>query len=167
MWIDKKGSKFIIACILPILAVVSIATMTSCRHNPPNTSPQVVFTQSLLSGSQAVLLVSDGLVTANAAFDQLRKAGTIEDENFNKGKDWLNNIAQANDKAIAAIRLAQTGDTSTDWKAALLAVTAAAGQTDPSTFGFKNPDTQAAVKVSIASLQLAIAVITNTWGGSK
>jgi len=153
--------------VLAVLLGCSMLGANGCFHNPPNTSPQVVFTQSLLSASEVTLLVSDGLVATNNTFDKLQEQGSIEAANYAKSKAWVKRIAQANDKAIAAIRTAQAGDTAVDWKAALLGVSAAAANEDPAAYGFKNPDTQAAVKVGLASLQLALSAITASYGGKK
>jgi hypothetical protein len=155
------------ACVAGVLLGLAMLGADGCVHNPPNTSPQVVFTQTLLTASEVTVLVSDGLVAANSAFDTLQAQGSIEAANYAKSKAWIKRIARANDKAIAAIRAAQAGDTAVDWRSALLGVSAAAAAEDPAAYGFKNPDTQAAVKVGLASLQLALSAITASYRGAK
>lgn len=153
------------------LLALTTTTMIGCAHTggaaQPPQSPQIVFTQSLLTASEANLLVSDGLVTADKTIEQLHKSGAADDAYYASADKWIKAIAQANDKAIAAVRAAQSGDTSTDWKSAMLNISKTAMSFDPTVYGFKNPDTQAAVKVAIASLQSAIAAISASYGGTR
>lgn len=141
------------------LALILFAS--GCRHNINTNNPKVVFANTLLAGAQSCNLVATGLKDAN---DTLESLQATEPEYYAHVKPMLQSIARANDKAIAALRAAQAGDTSANWQQALINVTTAAGNQDMSVFGFKNPNSQATAKIMLASLQLALTAITNTWG---
>jgi hypothetical protein len=152
----RKVSRGTIAVSLMLVLLAS-----GCRHNINTNNPKVVFVNTLLAGAQSCDLVATGLKDAN---DTLEKLQATEPEYYASVKPKLQAIARANDKAIAALRAAQAGDASADWRAALIAVANEAGSGDLSQFGFKNPNSQATAKIMLASLQLALQAITNTWG---
>jgi hypothetical protein len=151
---------------MKILRAIAIVLMlvfafAGCRHNPPNTSPQVVYANTMLAGAETVDAVSIGLVAADEALDKLK---TAEPDYYAHVKPWLVRIAKANDKAVAAIKAARAGDTAVDWKSALLAVASEAGTADPADFGFKNPESQAVAKLGLATLQAALVSIPAALG---
>ena len=147
---------------ISILLVYSILFVAvGCQHNV-NTSPRVVFANTILAGAEAVDTVSVGLVAADRLIIKLKPA---EPEYYAQIHPRLVKIAQANDRAVAVLKAAEAGDAAADWRAALNEVAIAAAGTDPAVFGFKNPNSQAAVKIGLASLQAAIAALSSFNGG--
>jgi hypothetical protein len=167
--------KGLTASMLVLTLMISMISSVGCRHNV-NTNPQVVFAQTLLSGADAVDTVSIGLAAGNDALETLQAQGTIEPEYYASAHQWLVNIAKANDKAIAAIRLAraalqcqqgadpQNCPVAPDWKSAVLAVAVEGAKADPATFGIKNPDSKNALKLGLATLQGALISIPASFG---
>lgn len=142
--------------------IVGLMASTGCHHNVNTSNPQVVFADTLYSAAAVVDETATGLVAANQVVESLK---AVEPEYYASVKPKLQKIALANDKAIAAIRAAKAGDTSADWKTAVVAVANAAIPTDLTTFGFKNTETQSVVTVGFAGLESALIAISNSFGG--
>jgi hypothetical protein len=162
----KRFNTTTIKVVLWLTVVTSaIHLLSGCAVRTVNTAnPKVVFANTLLAASNVV----DEVASANAAANEmLTKLQSTEPDYYTKVKPILVNIAKTNDKAIATIRAAEAGDTSIDWRAAVVAVVDAAGKEDLTKFGFKNKDSQSLVKIGIASLELALTAITNSFGGGK
>ena len=149
--------------ILSLLCVLLIAAAVGCRHNtqaPP--TPQIVLDQTLVSASGLCKTVSIGLRAVDEGIDQVQ---ADDPEYYTAVKGWLVKIAKANDKAIAAVKLAQAGDTAVDWKGAMLNIATEATAGDPSTFAVKNPKSQQTFRLIAETLTGVLATIQNTFGG--
>lgn len=145
----------VISLVLATLIFTGVGCQTGCQHNV-NVTPRVVFANTLLSAAEAVDTLSISLKAANEFVVTLKPT---EPEYFDSIHPWLVKIAKANDKAIAAIRAAKSGDASADWRGAISNILTEAGKTDPTQFGFKNPDSQAAAKIVMASLLAAFSAL--------
>lgn len=154
--------KRFILLLVVLMALGSVPLTTGCAHSAASTNPQVVFSATILSASDASDTFSVALKAAN---DGLVKLEATEPGYYASVHPYLVKLARLNDKAVATIAAAQAGDTTADWKGALLAISTAASQTDPTVFGFKNPNTQAEVKIIFASFNAAVAAITASFGG--
>jgi hypothetical protein len=150
------------ATALSLVLAISLCLCLGCSHSTASTSPQVVFAATILSASDATDTFSVALRAAN---DGVVKLQATEPGYYASVHPYLVNLARLNDKAVATIAAAQAGDTTADWKGALLAISTAAAQTDPTVFGFKNPNTQAEVKIIFASFNAAVQAITASFGG--
>jgi hypothetical protein len=147
--------------IIVLLLTIGLAVVPLSCTRRVSLNPQVNFANTLLAAADAVDVVATALVAANQVIESLK---TQEPDYFNATKPKLVAIAKANDKAIAVIRSAQSGDTSVDWRGAVLAVSTTVANQDQANFGFKNPNTQATVKIGLASLQAALIAIQNSFG---
>lgn len=157
-------STFSLAPIRFGIAVILITCMMvagiGCQHRVNSNNPKVIFAATLLSAADASDTLATGLVAADQVLDNLR---ATEPEYYAHTKPILVKIAKANDKAIVAIRAAKNGDTTANWQGALIAVLDAAGKSDLTAFGFKNPNSQAAARIGFSSLQLAVAAIRDSF----
>ncbi len=143
-----------------LVLVLALALVTGCVKNTvTNPTPRVVYVNTLLSAAEADDTLSLALRSANDAVIKLR---ATEPDYYNTVHPYLVRLAVLNDKAIAVLRLAQSGDTSANWRGALLAIADEAAKTDPLTFGFKNPNTRATVAIIFASFRAAIQVINQS-----
>lgn len=137
--------------------------MSGCMHHV-SSNPAVVYSETLESASAAVDTVSIGLKAANDTVTTLTQGGTLEPEYYAKTHEYLVAVAKANDKAIAAIRAAQMGDTSVDWKSAVLAIADAGASVDPSTFGIKSDTAKKSLLIGLATLKTALTAIPASFG---
>jgi hypothetical protein len=145
-----------------LLAIcLALPFVTSCQHTTPSTNPKVVFAVTIYD---AATVADDFSIALRAANDGVAKLQATEPDYYNYAHPYLVKLAQLNDKAIAAIKAAQAGDTSADWKGALAAIVAYAASQDPTTFGFKNPTTQASVRLLFAGLTAAITAMQQFGG---
>lgn len=149
------------AAMVAVLCLAIIPFASGCRRNI-NTNPQVVFANTLLEAANSTKLLSDGLAAANEYAESIEQS----DPNAYAGVHaWILKIRDANDKAIAATRAAEAGDTSADWRGAMLGILTAAGNQDPAAFGFKNPQSASDAKIGLNALVLAISAISGSFGG--
>lgn len=157
------SKNFYAALFLAMALATSLDLVTGCRHSQ-SSNPRVKLAETLYDAAATVDTIADGLVAARHVIDNLE---TTEPEYYAHTKPLLQNIAKANDRAIAAVRAAKSGDASADWRTALLNVSDAVGKTDLTQFGFKNQNSQALVRVGFATLQSALALIPQNFGGQK
>jgi hypothetical protein len=144
------------------LALLAVLSFAGCAKHVNSSNPAVININTLADAENTVNAISHGLATANATLKKLQAA---EPDYYAYAHPKLLQIAQLNEKANAAIVTAKNGNATVDWKSAVVAV----GQvvTDPSsltTFGFKNPTTQAIVQDSFSALVAGISLAA-TYGG--
>lgn len=145
-----------------LLLAVTLVPTVGCRHN--NTNPRVVFAATILDAS---IVVDDFSIALRAANDGVEQMQFSEPEYYASVHPYLVKLAKLNDKAIATLKLAKNGDTSADWKGAIAAIAIEASKTDPTVFGFKNPQSQATAKILFASFSAAVNAISKSFGGAK
>src|SRR5258708_22447304 len=126
-----------------ITLLLLLSLTVGCRHNVNTNNPQVVFAATIYD---AAVAVDDFSLALRAANDGVEHLQVQEPGYYASIHPYLVSLAKTNDKAIAAIRAAKAGDTSADWRGALAAVAVQAGKTDPTIFGFKNPQSQATAR---------------------
>jgi hypothetical protein len=148
---------------IALFALLAIAVLGSegCYRKVNTSNPKVVFAVTVLDAATAVDDFSIALKAANDGVTQLK---ATEPEYYASVHPYLVRLAKLNDKAIAAVKAAEAGDTAADWKGALRAIAIEAGKTDPTVFGFKNPQSQASAKILFASFSLAVEAIAASFG---
>ena len=144
------------------LTVTLVMLPSACRKTVTSSNPKVLAVNALFDASDVSHEISNGLGAADETLKQLQ---ATEPQYYAAAKPYLQEIAKANDKAIAAIRAAQAGDDSVDWRASLLAVASKASSFDPATFGFKNSNSQKLVITGFNLLRITLAVIPQKFGG--
>lgn len=143
-----------------LVLLLLLLALTACRHNVNTSNPKVIYANTILAAADADDAFSIALKAANSGIEQLK--GT-EPEYYAGTKAYLVRLAKLNDKVIAAIRLAEAGDTTADWRGAMAALAAEAAKTDPTVFGFKNANSQATAKIIFASLSLALTSLNQSF----
>jgi hypothetical protein len=150
-----------------LMAVVVAFSITGCAVKKPTKveAPQVTFSRSLLAAADAVDLVASGIVAADECRKNLKITGQIDANGNAEFLEYLQKLAKANEDARRAIEIAAAGDVNVDWKGALLQITHQVVFVDPATFGIKNQDAQLAFKISMATLDSSLQIITASFGG--
>lgn len=143
------------------MLMLAVLLFTGCRYSAQSTNPKVVFAATLYDADVAL---DDLSISLRAANDGVQKLSATEPEYYSSVHPYLVKIAQANDKAVAAIQATRNGSTTADWQGAMVAIVTVASTMDPTTFGFKNPTSQASVKLLFASFNAAVAAIKASFG---
>lgn len=134
-----------------------------CKYKVNSSNPKVVYANTVFAAASADDTFTLALRAANDGLERLK---ATEPEYYNGLHPKLVALARFNDtRVIPVLRLAEAGDTSADWRGALLALANEAGNLDPSTFGFKNPNSRATAQVTIAGLLAIINTINTSFGG--
>lgn len=152
--------------VLSILAVIlSVSAFVGCAIKKVNTNnPAVLAAVSLNSAAHMTDALSNALAGGRAYLESVK---TTEPDYYNNFDPVITKVAQANDKAIAAIRAAEAGDTSGSWVSAMQAIAAAAGNVNPTVWGFKNPASQTGSIAAFAAFEAAVSTIASHFGGKK
>lgn len=146
---------------LGCLALVLLVPLAGCTKK--SVSPQVALAQSTWKASQAAKTIADLNNSTFKALAILQGQHAIDAATANEVLARLQGIAEADDQAIAVIKAAEAGDTSANWKGALLAVVGAGSNTDPTVFGIKSTGAQRDLALALGALNVAIAGLTTSF----
>lgn len=159
----KTGGFGRISAVFLTLVLCLMVIFAGCHHTVNSSNPAVVSAVTLLDAENTVNTIAHGLQTANGTLKSLQ---SIEPDYYAYAHPKLVQIAQLNEKANQAILAAKNGNTTVDWKSAVIAIGSVA--TDPQSlvvFGFKNQSSQTIVQTSFAALLAGIAAAQQFGGG--
>lgn len=138
---------------------VCLCTLSACRKNV-STNPTVVQAVALQDAENTVKSVEDGL---NAANDVIENLQTAEPGYYAKIKPILRRLSSLNATASRKLNVVAQGG-SADWKGAIVDVGNSITIADLTNFGFKNPNSQAAVDAGMELLVGALNTLKRKFG---
>lgn len=147
--------------VLTIALVMCIAA-TGCIHKVNSSNPAVVKAVNANNAAKVTKTLADAISAANTTVESLQ---TQEPDYYAKVKPWLVKLAKANDTAVDGVTQYQAGTiTFAKVSPALQSVATIGLELDPTTFGFKNPTSQAEVTAGLKLLQAALASVAQQFG---
>jgi hypothetical protein len=160
----RSWTRPIMMVVLAISIGGMLAEVSACRH-VNSSNPKVIQAVNANDAAKVVKTIADSLVAANSTIESIQ---TQEPTYYAKVKPWLVKLAKANDVAADNVEQYKNGTITFDKVAPALQSIASIGlELDPTTFGFKNPQTQQEVTTGFKLLQATIASVAQQFGTGK
>jgi hypothetical protein len=157
----KNWLRPIMMVVLAICIGGTLAEISACRH-VNSSNPAVIQAVNANDAAKVVKTIADSLVAANSTIESVQ---TQEPAYYAKVKPWLVQLAKANDVAADSVAQYKAGTITFSKVAPSLQAIAKIGlQLDPTTFGFKNPQSQQEVTAGLRLLQAALASVAQQFG---
>ena len=149
--------------LICLMAVALMFTSVGCRHNTANmANPKVALAVGLTDAANTCLTLEDGLTATYNALDQLE---TSEPEYYAHVKPLVQKLSASNVMAMRVIQKVQAGDTTADWRGAMVVVANTVKPSDLTMFNFKNPNSQALANSLFQAVVATITEMTQKYRG--